>query len=204
MLQLLYPAHRYSPDKCLICGGTFDDHLTLWWAKKKLLYTPYDRILDETFQRGVVADEPSTAPPRRKNGASQTTNRNRLASSVSSSGGGDRSLMDRAQRRVRETDDREGTALKYIFHRQYVQDTSTLPINRRNNKQNDDMRIRNVVCFDLGHEVDTYSYWFPYFRFPKNRRPSVLAAIARITLAETMDRLIELQASETRKQLRKQ
>jgi hypothetical protein len=52
MLQLLYPCNQYSPDKCLLCGGTFRDHLTLWWAKN--LYTPYDLYLDRVYQDGAV------------------------------------------------------------------------------------------------------------------------------------------------------
>jgi hypothetical protein len=52
MLQLLYPCNQYSPDKCLLCGGTFRDHLTLWWAKN--LYTPYDLYLDRIYKDGRV------------------------------------------------------------------------------------------------------------------------------------------------------
>ena len=52
MLQLLYPCNQYCADKCLLCGGTFRDHLTLWWAKN--LYTPYDLYLDHVYKDGVV------------------------------------------------------------------------------------------------------------------------------------------------------
>jgi hypothetical protein len=48
ILQLLYPCSRYSIDKCFLCGGSYRDHLTLWWSKH--LYTPYDRWLDQTNQ----------------------------------------------------------------------------------------------------------------------------------------------------------
>lgn len=51
MLQLLYPCSRYSPDRCLICGGTFRDHLTLWWSKN--LYTPFDRLVDKMQEECV-------------------------------------------------------------------------------------------------------------------------------------------------------
>ena len=56
VLQLLYPCSRYSPDRCLICGGCFQDHLTLWWAKH--LYTPYDLYLDRTLEECI--DEETT------------------------------------------------------------------------------------------------------------------------------------------------
>jgi hypothetical protein len=52
MLQLLHPCSKYSTDKCVFCGGTFRDHLTLWWAKH--FYTPFDRYLDRVYQDGVI------------------------------------------------------------------------------------------------------------------------------------------------------
>jgi len=52
ILQLLYPCSRYSPDRCIICGGTFADHLTLWWSKN--LYTPFDRVLDKVSKEGTI------------------------------------------------------------------------------------------------------------------------------------------------------
>jgi hypothetical protein len=57
MLQLLYPCTRYSPDKCLLCGGTFRDHLTLWWSKH--LYTAFDLHVGRTMKDGVVQRDPS-------------------------------------------------------------------------------------------------------------------------------------------------
>jgi hypothetical protein len=59
MLQLLYPCSRYSVDKCLLCGGTFRDHLTLWWSKH--LYTPYDRYLDQVFHESLTNTSTVTA-----------------------------------------------------------------------------------------------------------------------------------------------
>jgi hypothetical protein len=60
MLQLLYPCSRFSPDRCLICGGNFRDHLTLWWSKN--LYKPLDRILDDTYRTGVRIVDGKSAP----------------------------------------------------------------------------------------------------------------------------------------------
>ena len=34
------------------CGGTFADHLTLWWSKN--LYTPFDRLLDKVSKEGTL------------------------------------------------------------------------------------------------------------------------------------------------------
>jgi hypothetical protein len=58
MLQLLYPCSQYRTDKCIFCGGTFQDHLTLWWSKH--FYTPLDRYLDRVYQDGVVVRSAET------------------------------------------------------------------------------------------------------------------------------------------------
>eukprot|EP00980_Cylindrotheca_fusiformis_P006551 scaffold1384_cov116-Cylindrotheca_fusiformis.AAC.29 len=55
ILQLLYPCSRYSPNRCIVCGGSFPDHLELWWSKH--LYTPFDRVIDRTYKEGVRIDE---------------------------------------------------------------------------------------------------------------------------------------------------
>ena len=60
MLQLLYPCSQYSPDKCMLCGGSFRDHLALWWSKH--LYTPFDRLVDRVYRDGVVQQLPATDP----------------------------------------------------------------------------------------------------------------------------------------------
>lgn len=52
MLQLLHPCSRYSADRCLICGGNFRDHLTLWWYKR--LYTPFDWYVDKVYNAGTI------------------------------------------------------------------------------------------------------------------------------------------------------
>jgi hypothetical protein len=53
ILQLLYPgSSRYSPDRCICCGGSFPDHLTLWWSKN--MYTPFDLLLDKVYKQSVV------------------------------------------------------------------------------------------------------------------------------------------------------
>ena len=43
ILQLLHPISRYSTDRCVFCGGSFHDHLELWWSKKHL-YRVFFRV----------------------------------------------------------------------------------------------------------------------------------------------------------------
>ena len=51
ILESLYPPSQHGPDKCLLCGLTFHDHLTCWWYKN--LYSPYDFYLDDTRKNGT-------------------------------------------------------------------------------------------------------------------------------------------------------
>ncbi|CAJ1969372.1 unnamed protein product [Cylindrotheca closterium] len=63
ILQLLYPCSRYAPNRCLVCGGSFSDHLELWWSKH--LYTPWDLCMDRTYKEGEVIMEEDTTKSRR-------------------------------------------------------------------------------------------------------------------------------------------
>jgi hypothetical protein len=53
MLQLLHPCNRYSPDRCILCGGCYQDHLILGWAKH--LYKPFDRLMDRMYDDSLMA-----------------------------------------------------------------------------------------------------------------------------------------------------
>ena len=52
-LEYLYPLSRHAPDRCALCGHTFEDHLRRWWEKKGGVGTAYDRLLDATHDEGV-------------------------------------------------------------------------------------------------------------------------------------------------------
>ena len=72
ILQLLYPCSRYSPNKCMICGGSYPDHLELWWSKH--LYTPLDQSLDKTYKDAMVVPKlESTTARTAKSQGSRTT-----------------------------------------------------------------------------------------------------------------------------------
>lgn len=55
LLQLLHPHCPRSKHTCLICGGTYRDHMTLAWGKH--LYRPFDLHLDRTFRFGYRTKE---------------------------------------------------------------------------------------------------------------------------------------------------
>jgi hypothetical protein len=74
ILQLLYPhVARYSPDSCLICGGSFNDHLALWWSKH--LYTPFDLWLDRVNKAAEVEDPEKSSHRTMRSKGSQTWGR---------------------------------------------------------------------------------------------------------------------------------
>lgn len=51
ILASLYPLSRHGPDRCLICGQSFRNHLTNRWFPR--LYTPYDLYLDDVRNAGA-------------------------------------------------------------------------------------------------------------------------------------------------------
>ncbi|CAB9501989.1 expressed unknown protein [Seminavis robusta] len=127
VLQLLYPCSRYSSDRCMICGGTYRDHLTLWWAKQ--LYTPLDQYLDKTYQRAVVLETHSSSSSSHSHKRSSPR---RTRPSGSTLGG----------RRRRSTVGKPKPAPTTIsptkvfaFHRHYVTDVNTLTEGIKNKKE---------------------------------------------------------------------
>jgi len=70
MLQLLYPCSRYSTDRCLVCGGKFQDHLKLWWSRH--LYTPFDLYVDQVYKDGVVRSISDSGKTGRKSKVSSS------------------------------------------------------------------------------------------------------------------------------------
>lgn len=63
MLESLYPLHRHSPNRCMICNYTFPHHLEHWWRSN--LYSPYDMHLEEVKHmfdhKNVETDSPTKA-----------------------------------------------------------------------------------------------------------------------------------------------
>jgi hypothetical protein len=64
LLQLLHPLCPRSKDPCLICGGTYRDHMVLAWAKN--LYRPFDLHMDRTFKEGYRVITETTKEKRNR------------------------------------------------------------------------------------------------------------------------------------------
>jgi len=59
VLHSLYPLSRHEPDRCLICGQSFQNHLASWWFAR--LYTPYDLYIDGVRKEGTTTTTTTTA-----------------------------------------------------------------------------------------------------------------------------------------------
>mmetsp|Transcript_26364 Transcript_26364/g.38821 ORF Transcript_26364/g.38821 Transcript_26364/m.38821 type:complete len:297 (-) Transcript_26364:245-1135(-) len=71
ILEALYPMSRHSPDRCIFCGRSFQDHLEKWWEPK--LNSPYDTHLNVVHTKGVSVldgeEESTKTKSRRKSGS---------------------------------------------------------------------------------------------------------------------------------------
>ena len=190
---MLYPCDRYSPAKCLICGGNFRDHLTLKWAKLGLLYTPFDRILDRIYEKGVHLEEASQdIAPRRRWWFFKQRSRDRPTQSV-------------------YTHDKHSDPVKYAFHQQYVRDeTEYLKLLKDSKSSRRSRQARRLARQREFHQVDPESdlaYSVPSLMHigaetegqntgkKRKRRlfPSLTVIFARICVIDAIDRLIRLQ-----------
>ena len=159
ILQLLYPCSRYSRDSCIFCGGTFADHMTLAWAKH--LYTPYDRYLDLTREKGVVTPPPDKIPrrsKRRRRGAAAAA----AAAPVPSS------------------------PPQHVFHRMYVRDKALdneKGRRRNNNNNNNNNNKRNRVFY---RQCEHVTYQIPFQEITL-LRAIVLASVEALIRLEKLD-----------------
>ena len=53
VLDYLYPLSKHAPDRCCLCGSTFEGHLNRWWVRRGKAGSPYDRMLDEISRDGI-------------------------------------------------------------------------------------------------------------------------------------------------------
>ena len=75
-MQLLFPCDRFSPNKCALCGGSFPDHLELWWSTH--LYSPFDQHLDKTYKDALnVVEDETKAVVNNNNNRNKDENRRR-------------------------------------------------------------------------------------------------------------------------------
>ena len=200
ILQLLYPCSRYSPDQCLICGGSYRDHLALWWAKH--LYTPYDRIMDRTYKGGVVfedSDEGAVVSNK-----SRTKNRPRSYRGNHRRGSKTRSSHWRHDKTKPTMPTGPPKIMEFAFHRQYVLDKSHLLKDITSKKEEKRVLANELLKRGLPNdgkveEVEVpergVSYLVPA-EPTGGGRFSLTLGLARWIALRVMDNLIEIEAIE--------
>ncbi|GKY94638.1 hypothetical protein MPSEU_000717700 [Mayamaea pseudoterrestris] len=165
LLQLLYPSCLYNPDRCLLCGGRFPDHLTLRWAGQ--LYTPFDRFLDESLAEGT------------KNLKGVSRARKRHKRTLPSVG------VDIA------SDDNE--TVGYVFHRRYVgvdnYTTASAPSNKKVTKR----QTKAITETDGNLPLRTSRALSYAVSSMAKKRMSFNLLLARQILLESIGKLVELE-----------
>lgn len=136
----------------MICGGTYPDHLELWWSKH--LYSPFDRYLDKTYNDALVlstdgSDGSGTAsanPSGRRNNKVGTTNKGGSKGSSSA--------------QVVVVDNPPS----YAFHRRYVHDVSHIVRDVHNPQERKELIRKNLISnrkqmnFDSRHDDPEQKY----------------------------------------------
>eukprot|EP00536_Pseudo-nitzschia_multiseries_P005968 jgi/Psemu1/286148/fgenesh1_pg.121_\ len=135
ILQLLYPCSRYSPNKCMVCGGSYPDHLELWWSKH--LYSPFDQYLDKTYNDALII--------REDKGKQQYSHHRRSVDNV-----GSREYRSR-ENRNRNSSLKNSSASSSVqsltdppafgFHKRYVEDVSDLIRQIKDMKEKEQVRM---------------------------------------------------------------
>ena len=147
ILKLLYPCSRYSPNKCMICGGSYDDHLELWWSKH--LYSPYDQYLDRTYNEALVIQEEDgmTNKKRRlqrrnKRKSSDTTNSSRNSA-------GKRSQNSSFVKTISASSPFQTLAdpPTFNFHKRYVEDVTDIVRGIRSRREQKKLLKKKLPAF---------------------------------------------------------
>lgn len=121
ILQLLYPCSRYAPNKCLVCGGNYADHLELRWSSH--LYKPFDLHIDKTYREGLLI---GGRPMEGSSSTKKNNNKSYKRSTSSSSSGNRRSGRNKHRTSTPKVLKRPPS---FGFHRRYVYDVSDMVFN---------------------------------------------------------------------------
>ena len=198
ILKLLYPCTRYSPNKCAICGGSYEDHLELWWSKH--LYSPFDLYLDQTYNDALTIKEEENGTRRlRSRRIHSNGKRNRTSRKTSL-----KKSFSAAPLQVLSEPPR------FSFHKRYVEDVSDI-IRGITNSKDRRKRIKEKYPGKSNHfmvSADDVTYIAPhvggYENKIENSRKDAFIDICAIMLYGCVDAMIKLQQWEfKRKKARK-
>ena len=198
ILKLLYPCNRYSPNKCMICGGSYEDHLELWWSKH--LYSPFDLYLDQTYNDALTIKEEEARTKRqrsRRNHSGIQRNQTRRKSSnrqssVKKSSAAPLQILSEPP--------------KFCYHKRYVEDVSEIIRGIKDSKERR-KRIKEKFPGKSNHlmvSADDVTYIAPHVGGYANKienytRKDAFIDICAIMLYGCVDATIKLQHWEFRR-----
>lgn len=186
VLQLLYPCSRYSPNRCLLCGGSYPDHLELWWSKH--LYRPFDRQLDRTYKEALEVEE-------------EVEYRKRPLSSKYQMAKFGQEANEPSLHRVTKPP-------RFAFHKRYVLDATDLfdGIDKKSAKEKREIRKKTLQLAKekWGDDVSSLTgmmsiddhkvFILPGIREqPGRKRPALSLVATRFLVRAAVERLIQLQ-----------
>lgn len=133
VLEKLYPPSRHGPDKCIVCGHSFDNHLKAWWFPH--LYSPLDQHLDEMYQTYTVDPNPNPnqtlSKKAQKKNQQKSLKRAATATSALSSGNNAENAVQTESidpgMRPMYNDSKQPFRIRE-FHKRYVEDISNMSV----------------------------------------------------------------------------
>eukprot|EP00537_Pseudo-nitzschia_pungens_P000130 CAMPEP_0172372832 /NCGR_PEP_ID=MMETSP1060-20121228/49331_1 /TAXON_ID=37318 /ORGANISM="Pseudo-nitzschia pungens, Strain cf. cingulata" /LENGTH=205 /DNA_ID=CAMNT_0013098963 /DNA_START=237 /DNA_END=854 /DNA_ORIENTATION=- len=135
----------------MICGGSYPDHLELWWSKH--LYSPFDQYLDKTYNDAMVIREDESKQ--------QHSHHRRTADDVGNKEYGNRGNGNRRSSPKRSSPRSSIQSLTdppaFGFHKRYVEDISDLIRKVKDLKKKERVRIikkkLSSVCSNRNYDI---------------------------------------------------
>ena len=203
ILESLYPPSNHGPDKCLICGLSFRDHLQCWWYPH--LYSSYDRHLDEIRRNGIVYDnnnQEGDVLRSKEKSSGQNLSYSSIRRNVYETG-----LSPIFSQSNNKGNDNKSGRLSY--HSRYVREVNNSDQNNKkpqsqNRITRKSFRAKKRKSFDKdGYETLTVAglkYSVPMVQFDKNNNVGdFLLVTARVFTLTKLDQLLWIQRFENRR-----
>jgi len=212
VLEKLYPPSKHSPNRCLICGHTFDNHLKSWWFPN--LYSAFDKHLDEIYEKYTV-NLNSESNQRIQTRPKKSSSTSRVSSSGRSVGKTPIPLYppgDRTEPGMKPVQDvsQDNAFRKREFHKRYVEDISDPKGAGKNTNKSlvgDDLHGRksrnqemNTTKFET-RRIFGIKYKVPFINVmgkDYTLGSALLLAVTRTLVLERLDAILWLQTVDNR------
>mmetsp|Transcript_14104 Transcript_14104/g.21143 ORF Transcript_14104/g.21143 Transcript_14104/m.21143 type:complete len:316 (-) Transcript_14104:330-1277(-) len=156
VLEKLYPPSRHGPDRCLVCGYSFDNHLKAWWFPH--LYSPFDQHLDAMYKTYTVDPNPNPDQTLSKK-TRKNLNKSLKKAATSALSSGNNAVNDAQKESESESidpgmrpmynDSKQSFRIRE-FHKRYVEDISKISVVKKKWTRNRrDMRSTGIVSVKM-------------------------------------------------------